>query len=118
MVMWKPPIIFTTNEKTSELSSQMTKFVKPAIPVVIFTDQDGSLLGHDDYKFDDVLPALRLIKKYDIPLIPVSSKTSAEIDVLERQLQIQHPIISENGASIIIPPNILNNLPLQFLLFN
>ncbi len=70
---------------------------------VVYTDLDGSLLDHHNYRFDDALPALAQLKSLSIPVIPVSSKTRAEIEPLRRQLDIDFPFIVENGAAVFIP---------------
>lgn len=71
---------------------------------IIFTDLDGTLLDADDYRWDDALPALRLIAESGIPLIFCSSKSRAEIEALRVQLGNHHPFIAENGGGIYIPP--------------
>jgi len=71
--------------------------------LVIFTDLDGTLLDRNTYSFEPALPALRLIRQKDIPLILTSSKTRAEIEFCQAQLQINDPLISENGGAAFIP---------------
>ncbi len=65
-----------------------------AIPgrIVILTDLDGTLLE-----------GLDLIKRLDIPLVLCSSKTRAEIELLQVDLRIRHPFISENGGALFVP---------------
>lgn len=70
---------------------------------IIFTDIDGTLVDHSTYSFESALPALNLIKRYHIPLIFCSSKTSAEIEEYRKKMEIFHPFISENGGGIFIP---------------
>lgn len=72
--------------------------------IVIFTDLDGTLLDAQTYSFEAARPALAMIARLGIPLICTSSKTRAEIEVLRRELDNQHPFISENGGGIFIPP--------------
>jgi mannosyl-3-phosphoglycerate phosphatase len=71
--------------------------------IVIFTDLDGTLLDHDTYEWEAAKPALELCKHYGIPLIPVSSKTRAEIEVFQQKLGIMAPFISENGGGVYFP---------------
>lgn len=71
--------------------------------IVIFTDLDGTLLDSRTYDFTPALPALDLIHSRGVPLILVSSKTRAEIEVLRRNLSPDSPFISENGAAIFFP---------------
>ena len=80
-----------------------TGFTPPDIPLLVFTDLDGSLLDHDDYGFAAAQPALAQLQALRIPLIPVTSKTLAEMQVLGRQLGIRHPLIVENGCVICLP---------------
>jgi len=68
--------------------------------IIVFTDLDGTLLHPKTYSFDAAMPALKLIKEKDIPLILCSSKTRAEIEVYRKKLDNQHPFVSENGGGI------------------
>ncbi len=54
--------------------------------LVIFTDLDGTLLDRDTYSFEPALPALRLIRQKDIPLVLSSSKTRAEIEFYRERI--------------------------------
>ena len=71
--------------------------------LLIFTDLDGTLLDADTYSFDAALPALRLIREKEIPLVICSSKTRREIEYYREKLDNHHPFISENGGGIFIP---------------
>lgn len=73
--------------------------------VIIFTDLDGTLLDYSTYSFDEALPALRLLRERDIPLIICSSKTAEEIKYYRKKLDNHHPFISENGGGIYIAKN-------------
>lgn len=75
----------------------------PSPFIVIFTDLDGTLLDHNSYGWKKAEPALRLCKESQIPLIPVSSKTSAEIRTLQQELGLSSPFISENGGGVFFP---------------
>lgn len=70
---------------------------------IIFTDLDGTLLNHCDYRFDDAEEALTRIGQHGYPLIIVSSKTAEEIKILQKKLGICEPFICENGAAILYP---------------
>jgi mannosyl-3-phosphoglycerate phosphatase family protein len=71
--------------------------------MLVFTDLDGSLLDHHSYSYQDALPQLHVLDRADIPVIPASSKTRAEIARLRQALGNTHPFIVENGAAIWIP---------------
>ncbi|MGF1478869.1 MAG: HAD-IIB family hydrolase [Cyanophyceae cyanobacterium] len=70
--------------------------------LIIFTDLDGTLLNQDDYDYRPVLPVLAKLKERQIPVIPVTSKTRLEVEVLRQQLQLTDPFIVENGSGIFI----------------
>ncbi|RMG01121.1 MAG: mannosyl-3-phosphoglycerate phosphatase, partial [Nitrospirae bacterium] len=77
--------------------------------VIIFTDLDGTLLRADDYSFSEAKEALSLIKRRGIPLVIVSSKTRAEIEVYREKLGNTHPFVSENGGGVFIPLGYFEN---------
>lgn len=64
---------------------------------------DGSLLDHDTYSHADADELLAWLRNKQIPVIPVTSKTRAEVLVLREQLNNHHPFIVENGAAIFSP---------------
>ncbi len=71
--------------------------------LIIFTDLDGTLLDYSTYSFEAALPALKMLKGKNIPLIICSSKTRKEIEYYRKKLGNNHPFISENGGGIFIP---------------
>lgn len=75
----------------------------PEPEYVIFTDMDGTLLDHYTYSYEAALEALDLIRKKNIPLVFCSSKTRAELEVYCKELELFHPLITENGGAIFIP---------------
>ncbi len=50
--------------------------------LIVFTDLDGTLLNHDDYGYNDALPAIRRLRSMSVPIIFTSSKT---LDELQQQ---------------------------------
>ena len=72
---------------------------------MVFTDLDGTLLDHDTYSFQEAEPALQRLKNLNIPLIPATSKTLAEVEVLLKEMEMLSPVIVENGGAIAIPAN-------------
>ncbi len=74
-----------------------------AMNTVIFTDLDGSLLDAGSYSFDSALPALKQVRERDIPLVLISSKTRAEVEVWKQRLGNLHPFVVENGGGIYLP---------------
>ena len=78
---------------------------------LIFTDLDGSLLDHDSYSFEPAKNLLLELESAAIPVIPITSKTFAEVKKLRIKLGNQHPFIVENGAAIAIPKNYFSRPP-------
>jgi len=75
----------------------------PPIFIVIFTDLDATLLDHTSYGWEEATPALDLCKRLHIPVVMVSSKTSAEMEILRYSLNLSAPFISENGGGVFFP---------------
>jgi len=78
---------------------------------LIFTDLDGTLLDHDTYDWSPALPALKLLKEREHPVIIVTSKTASEVIALRTQLSNQHPFVVENGAAVFIPKDYFHAQP-------
>ena len=85
----------------SELSALKNLFNLPV--KLIFTDLDGSLLDHHSYSFKPAVEMLEKLESKGIPVIPITSKTMAELLPLRKLLNNHHPFIVENGAAIYIP---------------
>ena len=85
--------------------------LSPISPALIFTDLDGSLLDHDCYSFEPVIPILETLKSKQVPVIPITSKTFAEVEQLRGHLNNNHPFIIENGAAIAIPKDYFLSMP-------
>ena len=71
--------------------------------MIIFTDIDATLIGHDDYRYEEVRSLVNRLTEHRIPLILVSSKTFAETVPLHRDLGLAEPFVVENGGGIAIP---------------
>src|SRR6516162_3914161 len=71
--------------------------------LVIFTDLDGTLLDHQDYRWTAAQPALRALARAHCPLIVVTSKTRAEVGPILLALARREPFVVENGGAIYIP---------------
>jgi len=78
----------------------MSQFV---VPMLVFTDLDGTLLDHNTYSFSAAKPAIDKLKALRVPIIPVTSKTLSELDTLLAKLDLNSPVIAENGGIIAAP---------------
>ena len=74
-----------------------------SVQPIIFTDMDGSLLDHDTYSHADADEMLDRLRNKQIPVIPCTSKTRSEVQVLRAEINNAHPFIVENGAAVCIP---------------
>ncbi len=71
--------------------------------LVIFTDLDGTLLSTGTYTLGLAQESLKLCRQAGIPVVFVSSKTRAEMEKLKKELDNNHPFVSENGGAVFIP---------------
>ena len=71
--------------------------------MIIFTDLDGTLLNQDDYSYEAAIPMVRKLQEQQIPVIPVTSKTRCEVEVLLANLALNDPFVVENGSGAFIP---------------
>ncbi|MEQ8899428.1 MAG: HAD hydrolase family protein [Roseovarius sp.] len=72
--------------------------------ILIFSDLDGTLLGHDDYSWAPAKPALDALKARGCGVVLASSKTAAEIAPLRAEMGLgDWPAIVENGSGLLKP---------------
>lgn len=91
------------DRKITQVIEQPRQDMSSEAQLLIFTDLDGSLLDHHNYRHDEADELLNRLEQQSVPVIPVSSKTQAEIELLRDSLNSQHPFIVENGAAVFIP---------------
>ena len=82
-----------------------------AVQLLIFTDLDGSLLDHHTYSYAPAQALLTQLDAYGVPVIPTTSKTRAELELLRQQLRNAHPFVVENGAAVFCPEFYFEQLP-------
>jgi mannosyl-3-phosphoglycerate phosphatase len=75
--------------------------------LMIITDVDGTLIDQRTYSYELSLPAVRRLQAKRIPIVLCSTKTSAEIILLWRELELDAPFICENGGAIYMPRDYL-----------
>ncbi|MEO0869993.1 MAG: HAD hydrolase family protein, partial [Cyanobacteria bacterium J06642_11] len=73
--------------------------------LIIFTDLDGTLLNGETYDYAATVPVIQQLKALKIPVIPVTSKTRAEVATLRRDVGLTEPFITENGSGIFVEVN-------------
>jgi len=67
--------------------------------VWVVTDIDGTLMDHS-YNYSPAKERIRWLQGLNIPIIPCTSKTAAEVKVIRRELNLRDPYIVENGGAI------------------
>lgn len=72
------------------------------IPILVFSDLDGTLIDHHSYSADAASPALMALKACGGGLIITSSKTAPEVALIRDQLGWSDwPAIIENGSGVL-----------------
>ena len=79
--------------------------------LVIFTDLDGTLLDSVTYSWKDAQEAVAECKRRGIPIILVTSKTRAELELITADMGISDPFITENGGGIFFPKTKFHSPP-------
>ena len=75
-----------------------------SLPLLVFTDLDGTLLDHESYSWSPARPALDALRELGAGLVLASSKTAAEIAPLREAVGFTTwPAIVENGAGTLEP---------------
>ena len=69
--------------------------------LLISTDLDGSLLGHEQYDVTGISVQIHALSLMSIPVVFNSSKTIRECVHLQKALALDAPFIAENGAAIV-----------------
>ena len=72
------------------------------LPLLVFSDLDGTLISHDTYRWDAARPALAHLRGIGAGVVLASSKTAPEIIGLRAQMGLEDwPAIVENGAGVL-----------------
>lgn len=74
------------------------------LPLMVFTDLDGTLIDHDTYTWAPAAEALNALNRLSAGIVLASSKTAAEVSTLRTTLGLNAwPAIVENGAGVLPP---------------
>lgn len=72
------------------------------LPLLIFSDLDGTLISHETYRWDAARAALEHLRKIGAGVVLASSKTAPEIIKLREGMGLADwPAIVENGAGML-----------------
>lgn len=72
---------------------------------LLFTDLDGTLLDLETYSPELVRASVKNLKAAGVSIIFCSSKTWAEQEHYLKELELDEPVIVENGSGIFLPQN-------------
>lgn len=73
-----------------------------SLPLLVFSDLDGTLLSHDGYDWTPAQPALTALARIGAGVVLATSKTAAEVAPLRACMGLQNwPAIVENGAGLL-----------------
>lgn len=88
-----------------EITTSPVETIPPGSTVVFLSDLDGTYLDHQNYSHEEADSATSEAKNQQKPIVFVTSKTFAEIEVIEKEIDIWQnaPFIVENGGAIYIP---------------
>lgn len=78
-------------------------FFSHAEKLIVFTDLDGTLLDHTTYSYEPATLAVSALQACGVPIIMTTSKTAEEIAVLQDDMGLCAPAITENGAGVWVP---------------
>ncbi|UYV38233.1 HAD hydrolase family protein [Rhodobacteraceae bacterium D3-12] len=74
----------------------------PLLPLLVFSDLDGTLIDHDSYGWEAAHPALARLREIGAGVILASSKTATEMQVIRAAMDLgRWPAIVENGAGVL-----------------
>jgi mannosyl-3-phosphoglycerate phosphatase family protein len=78
---------------------------------LFFTDLDGTLLDEETYDVAPARPGLDALRAHRIALVLCSSKTRAEMAPLADELDLETPLIVENGGALVLSVGALPAFP-------
>jgi mannosyl-3-phosphoglycerate phosphatase len=77
--------------------------MKPTLPIVVFSDVDSVRCDTDADSFASAANTLGRFGPDEVPLVLCSSRTRAEIEEVQQELEIRHPFVCESGNAAFIP---------------
>lgn len=78
---------------------------------IIMTDLDGTLLDHYTYSYEAAKGVLDYLESQHVPVVANTSKTSAELIHIRKEIKNHSPFIVENGAAVYIPQKLFPECP-------
>lgn len=82
-----------------------------SVPLVVFANLDSVLFERGIGPADPARHAITALAVHHVPLVLCSSRTRAEIELVQQKLGLPHPFISENGSAVYVPPGYFPQAP-------
>lgn len=80
-----------------------------SLQYIISTDLDGTLLNHDDYRWQSATEALNKLNQHNIPVIINTSKSRLEVKTLIEEIGLsKQSYVVENGSALILNQDFFN----------
>jgi mannosyl-3-phosphoglycerate phosphatase len=73
------------------------------IPIILFTDLDGTFIDFETYSSSVAAPSAKALIAAGLPVVFCSSKTRSEQKALMQSVEFTCPGIVENGSGLFIP---------------
>lgn len=70
---------------------------------IIFTGLDDILLPMAENSYEQIAVTVTKLQQNNIPLIPITKHTRAEVEVLARKIGLTAPFVVEQGSGVFIP---------------
>jgi mannosyl-3-phosphoglycerate phosphatase len=84
-----------------------------SVPLVVFANLDSVLFERGGLPPDSAGQAVAALAVHRVPLVLCSSRTRAEIELVQHKLGLHHPFLSEHGSAVYIPPGYFAQAPSQ-----
>ena len=79
--------------------------------IVVFTDPDRTLLDHRAHPCIPSCEGFRALADRNVPLVLCSSRTRAELEIIQQEFHFRHPFITENGGAVYLPRGYFSSSP-------
>ncbi len=75
------------------------------MPLIVFTGLDEILLSANELDYQAITAAFQELQQKNIPVIPVTTRTRAEVEEVLANFNLITPFIVEHGSGIFLPLN-------------
>lgn len=76
------------------------------LPLLVFTDLDGTFLSEGGEDYQEALPGFKLLRRKRIPVVFLTGRTFPETEKFVRSLSPKSPFSVENGGALYFPQDL------------